>query len=276
MRGKRKDRKRRMVLVTVEDSGIGICEDARKNLFQPFKQAQRMAGGTGLGLYSLLKRVEALGGEVGVTSRNDHLQGSMFFFTFPYRPDIQAAALAATESLGLEDIGGIERSGYSKGSAIAKTECTDSDLNPLTSRHILLVDDSPSVLRVTSRFLLMNGHTVVTALNGCAGLDILKETYHTQQRFDLVITDMQMPVMDGIEATSRFRIFESLRMEEDKVVGCKRLLIIGMSANSDDQTKQEALNAGIDYFVAKPFSYQALRHLLTADSAISKSRQGSR
>jgi signal transduction histidine kinase len=53
-----------MVLVTVEDYGIGISKKMRKDLFQPFKQAQRMAGGTGLGLYSLLKRVEALGGEV--------------------------------------------------------------------------------------------------------------------------------------------------------------------------------------------------------------------
>jgi signal transduction histidine kinase len=60
----RRESKKCMVLVTVEDSGIGICEGARKNLFQPFKQAQRMAGGTGLGLYSLLKRVEALDGEV--------------------------------------------------------------------------------------------------------------------------------------------------------------------------------------------------------------------
>jgi signal transduction histidine kinase len=53
-----------MVLITVEDHGIGISKKARKDLFQPFKQAQRMAGGTGLGLYSLLKRVEALDGEV--------------------------------------------------------------------------------------------------------------------------------------------------------------------------------------------------------------------
>jgi signal transduction histidine kinase len=60
----KKESKKRMILVTVQDSGIGICEDARKHLFQPFKQAQRMAGGTGLGLYSLLKRVEALGGKV--------------------------------------------------------------------------------------------------------------------------------------------------------------------------------------------------------------------
>jgi CheY-like chemotaxis protein len=57
--------------------------------------------------------------------------------------------------------------------------------------------------------------------------------------------------MDGIEATARFRTFEREKMEEEETIGCKRLLIVGMSANSDNQTKQEALNAGIDYFVAK-------------------------
>jgi signal transduction histidine kinase len=78
---------KRILLVTVEDNGIGISEEARQTLFQPFKQAQRMAGGTGLGLFSLLKRVEALGGSCGVGSRIDGLEGSIFWFTFPYRCD---------------------------------------------------------------------------------------------------------------------------------------------------------------------------------------------
>lgn len=76
---------KRVLLVTVEDNGIGISEEARQTLFQPFKQAQRMAGGTGLGLFSLLKRVEALGGSCGVGSRTDGLEGCIFWFTFPYR-----------------------------------------------------------------------------------------------------------------------------------------------------------------------------------------------
>ena len=76
---------KRLLLVTVEDNGIGISEEAKQTLFQPFKQAQRMAGGTGLGLFSLLKRVEALGGMCGVGSRLDGAEGSIFWFTFPYR-----------------------------------------------------------------------------------------------------------------------------------------------------------------------------------------------
>eukprot|EP00596_Hydrurales_sp_CCMP1899_P001992 CAMPEP_0119040854 /NCGR_PEP_ID=MMETSP1177-20130426/10890_1 /TAXON_ID=2985 /ORGANISM="Ochromonas sp, Strain CCMP1899" /LENGTH=511 /DNA_ID=CAMNT_0007006311 /DNA_START=1048 /DNA_END=2583 /DNA_ORIENTATION=+ len=248
---KSEDKKKRMVLITVEDSGIGICEDARKKLFQPFVQAQRMAGGTGLGLYSLLKRVEALGGEVGVASRSDRKQGSMFWFTFPYRPDREAASLVAADLKA------------SFGGSLSPERILSENNHPIIARHILLIDDSPSVLRVTSRFLLMNHHTVVTAPNGWAGLEILKETYGTPEQFDLVLTDMQMPVMDGIEATSRFRNFEEIEMDSVRTNSKdKRLLIVGMSANSDDETKQEALNAGVDYFVTKPFTYKALTSLL--------------
>eukprot|EP00596_Hydrurales_sp_CCMP1899_P003863 CAMPEP_0119052672 /NCGR_PEP_ID=MMETSP1177-20130426/73890_1 /TAXON_ID=2985 /ORGANISM="Ochromonas sp, Strain CCMP1899" /LENGTH=453 /DNA_ID=CAMNT_0007032313 /DNA_START=1381 /DNA_END=2742 /DNA_ORIENTATION=- len=248
------DTKKPMVLITVEDSGIGICEEGRKNLFQPFKTAQRMAGGTGLGLYSLLKRVEALEGEAGVTSRNDLKQGSMFWFTFPYRPDEEAAKGAESPD------------GTGDGHAI-EIESQRQDSEPVPQRRILLIDDSPSVLRVTSRFLLMNGHTVTTAPNGCAGLEILKASY-AMQPFDLVMTDMQMPVMDGIEATSRFRVFEGKQMEEEGYSGFKRLLILGMSANSDDETKQEAINAGVDLFLTKPFTYKALRHTLDSKFSI--------
>jgi hypothetical protein len=76
--------------ITISDSGIGISESARASLFQPFQQAQKMAGGTGLGLYSLRKRVEALGGRCGVASRDDGARGSAFWFDFPYRPDAGA------------------------------------------------------------------------------------------------------------------------------------------------------------------------------------------
>jgi signal transduction histidine kinase len=79
------------VVIVVEDTGIGISKSIRQNLFQPFQQGMRMAGGTGLGLYSLSKRIEALNGEYGIGDRHDGAQGSSFWFSFPYKPDTHAA-----------------------------------------------------------------------------------------------------------------------------------------------------------------------------------------
>ena len=80
--------------ITISDSGIGVPESVRATLFQPFQQAQKMAGGTGLGLYSLRKRVEALGGCCGVASRDDGARGSAFWFEIPYMPDAYAMKAA--------------------------------------------------------------------------------------------------------------------------------------------------------------------------------------
>eukprot|EP01031_Cornospumella_fuschlensis_P045698 gene45698-55936_t len=76
--------------VEVEDEGIGMTEEQRSKLFAPFSQNQHLAAGsTGLGLYSLRKRVEALGGGVGVEGRRDGRVGSLFWFTLPYTPNEQ-------------------------------------------------------------------------------------------------------------------------------------------------------------------------------------------
>ena len=240
-----------MVLVTVEDRGIGITEEARKNLFQPFKQAQRMAGGTGLGLYSLSKRVEALGGSNGVSDRTDGRQGTMFWFTFPYRPD-EVARLDVISDLTC----GLDSS-------------SPLSIEPPRHKSILVVDDSPSILKVTKRLLNMKGHMVETAANGFIGLKMLKEAFISQQ-YDMVLTDLQMPVMDGIEATRRYREFEEAENQNHLTDGDtgvqkkrrKTLLIVGMSANSDNQSKQEALDSGMDYFISKPFSYKDLKPIL--------------
>ena len=242
-------KRRRMILVSVEDAGIGITEEARKNLFQSFQQAQRMAGGTGLGLYSLSKRVEALGGSNGVTGRSDGKQGSKFWFTFPYRPDEEAARLDAVH----DNVSGI-------GDRLSLT------LADFPRKRILLVDDSVTILKVTSRLLKMKGHEVQTAANGSLGLKMLKDAYLSQD-FDMVLTDLQMPVMDGIEATRRYREFEAEQGLHQRDDSCcqtvrARMLIVGMSANSDSQSKEEAIESGMDYFLEKPFSHKDLCPIL--------------
>ena len=292
-----------MVLITVSDTGIGISESDQKNLFQPFKQTQRMAGGTGLGLYSLSKRVDALGGRCGCSSRTDDRQGTMFWFYFPYRPDRTAGSVNNSAT-------GYAESKRQSPNTSKKYEYHSKQLK------ILVIDDSLSVLKVTTRLLQTKGHTVVTATNGFLGLKRLESAYSSDY-FDMVLSDLQMPVMDGLEATKRYRKFEegmktaessrrdskqedmlesfaesALRhadrsdtyresnreLEEDidrtsiSLCACdknrprrrSRLLIVGMSANSDSATITESSTAGMDNFLTKPFSYLDLLSVINS------------
>ena len=88
-----------MIKISVEDSGIGIPEEDRVELFQPFKQVQRLAGGTGLGLFSLSTRVAALNGSRGMSSRKDGKQGSVFWFSIPYLPDPNYHSLGSPDAI---------------------------------------------------------------------------------------------------------------------------------------------------------------------------------
>ena len=233
-----------MLLVMVEDNGIGITEENQRKLFQPFKQAQRSAGGTGLGLFSLAKRIEALEGTCGVRDRADGRQGSVFWFTFPYRPDV--AALEEHE---------VMLSGK-RGSSGDPTQRSGGNGTPgraLPQLRVLLTDDSPAILKVTTRFLEKAGHVVETADNGNQSLERLKVA---RADFDILITDLQMPVMDGFESVRRFREFE-----KEHISGAA-LMIIGMSAKADEITVSEALASGMDLFVTKPFRYESLVELL--------------
>ena len=203
----------------------------------------------------------------GCADRADGKQGSNFWFTFPYRPDVAAreysAQMQEVVDSSPDSSGGLFGS---SGETVESVCSSSSEFDVNIVKSILVVDDSVSVLKVTSRLLKMNGHTIDTACNGSVGLKLLKETFDNHV-YDMVLTDLQMPVMDGIEATSRFRKFEEeIMMKEldDPLIlkKRKRMLIIGMSANSDSISKQEALNSGMDYFVTKPFSYKDLASIL--------------
>jgi signal transduction histidine kinase/CheY-like chemotaxis protein len=189
---------------TVLDRGIGIPEEVRKKLFRPFQQAQRLAGGTGLGLYSLSMRMRALGGYRGVKSRPDGQDGSAFWFALPYKPDTMMDA-QPTDS---------ERSsGTSTPLVVSLSEPPKDNPDSATSSmknkpRVLIVDDSLSVLKVTERSVKQAGLECETATNGAIALERMKEALSNSE-IDVVMIDFQMPVMDGPTCVSRYREYET-------------------------------------------------------------------
>eukprot|EP00981_Chlorochromonas_danica_P003458 scaffold654_cov207-Ochromonas_danica.AAC.43 len=321
--------------IEIEDEGIGLSEEAMTNLFNPFKQAQRLAGGTGLGLYSLARRVDALNGTYGVAHRGDGKQGSVFWFSIPYRPDVMTAGsmlrksvfsrrnfLRASLSTIWEACGfegsdsdserrsvGFNRSlrgnegvrFVSSDSTLRMFDMDDGNADEGSVRaeelNILLVDDSAGVVKMMSMMLRRLGHQITIAENGDVALKLICESFSANRTlFDVVLMDLQMPVMDGLEATRRLRAFEhamiarfsgAVYVERDSglfsssagyenaasgadamdrsmmenvcrmvSLGQLHLLVIGVSANSDHETMQDAMNAGVDAFMAKPFSIE--------------------
>jgi CheY-like chemotaxis protein len=262
--------------IEVEDTGIGMSEEAMASLFNPFKQTQRLAGGTGLGLYSLAKRLEALHGFYGVMKRRDGQQGSLFWFAIPYKPDavyaqhmmkkrcpvdgqvVCAENQSDTTSVITSD------SGSTSMKNIARNITLPVATDQLPRYSILLVDDSPAILKMTSLMLKRLGHTVSTAENGAVAVNLVKESWMDEQKqtFDVIFMDLQMPIMDGIEATKRIRSMES--EIKGKHVNQRKIMIIGMSANSDYDTSVAAMTAGADNFLSKPFNADSIK-LLFAD-----------
>jgi signal transduction histidine kinase/CheY-like chemotaxis protein len=261
------------LLFEIHDQGIGISDDAMATLFNPFKQAQRLAGGTGLGLYSLAKRIEALKGYYGVDRREDGCQGSVFWFAIPYRPDAISSQLPGENSSTRMSVRSISRD--------AEISAPNSPVSRRTQRltttkggyRVLLAEDSLMIAKMTSLMLKKQNHFPTVAQNGQIAVNLILDYYQSclgsatantaasgnsnneLHSFDAVLMDFQMPVMDGLEATRRIRAYEKQIFENSGKAFHQ--LIIGVSANSDYEAMEEARAAGIDEFLPKPFTMEA-------------------
>ncbi len=266
----------------VTDNGIGISEDAMKSLFNPFKQTQRLAGGTGLGLFSLAKRIEALKGKYGVHRREDGKQGSVFWFAVPYKAD----EITATMTKQYKEVNGNTLRASQQGKQGSPgTDVSfmvrQNSISPSESLSILLAEDTPSIAKMTSMMLKRQNHNTDVAENGQIVLDKLFPTFTTttsdspkkdspsssrqqklHQNYDVVLMDLQMPVMDGLEATRRIRAYERELANESPHRLPPRQIVIGVSANSDNETMEEAFQAGVDDFLPKPFSINLFNEVI--------------
>lgn len=218
---------------TVTDTGIGIPPDRLPHLFQAFSQADssmtRKYGGTGLGLSIVRSLAQLMGGTVGVESQPG--QGSCFWFQ---------VCLETVDAV--EEKRQIARSGATHGNE-AKAE-------RLTGR-ILVVEDNATNRIVIQSMLRKMGLEVVMAEDGQQGVAAVQG----QSAFDLVIMDIQMPVLDGRSATRAIRDWEGREQRA-------RLPVIALTADAYEADCQQALAAGMDDFLTKPVLYEALRATL--------------
>jgi len=209
----------------VVDSGVGMSEAQRKRLFQPFTQADasmtRRFGGTGLGLTISLRLVEMMGGAFTVDSVEG--QGSSFAFTIRCR-------LAP--------------------SASARPRRVRSKQQ--FSGRILVVEDNVVNRKVARAALTGFGLDVSEAENGELALEALR-----RQSYDLVLMDMHMPVLDGLETTRRIRTGEHAQGN------ARRLPVVAMTANVMREAVDSCREAGMDDFLPKPFKHEQMTAILS-------------
>ena len=213
-----------MISVAVSDTGIGISEEAAARLFSDFSQADasttREFGGTGLGLAISRKLARLMSGDVTLTSQPG--RGSTFTLTF-------RACAASSEKL-----------------APAVPPQGDVPGDPLLGLKILLVDDN-AINRSVARLLLAPSGVVVTeATNGREALDRL-----AKQDFDLVLLDVHMPVMDGLETIKHIRAGNA---------AWRDLPVIALTADAMSGDKERLLSMGMTGYTSKPIEQRALMH----------------
>lgn len=220
----------------VQDTGIGIAREVQERLFRQFEAGDmsltRTHGGAGLGLAIARRLSRFLGGDIGVVSKKG--QGSRFWFTVSCRrpADTRVQPLPGNASPRDESI-------------------------PLAGRplSILVADDNHANQVIIKDILELSGHRVEVVSNGRAAVDAA-----TPGRYDVILMDIRMPVMDGFEATREIR---------QKLSGTPHLQIVALTAHAMNGVREECLAAGMDDYISKPFSIDDITGVLSrcAESA---------
>ncbi|SFU88927.1 PAS domain S-box-containing protein [Pseudoduganella namucuonensis] len=229
----------------VRDHGIGLSSEEMGKLFQSFQQADtsttREYGGTGLGLAICKQLAQLMGGEVGVESEPG--VGSTFWFT----AQLGVSSRAVPELISQVSDAAAELLASARTAAV---------MQALKHARILLVEDNTFNQQIALEMLEEAGASVCLANNGEEALALLR-----QASFDCVLMDVQMPLMDGLEATRRIRADRQLA----------GLHVLAMTATATSEDRVRCLDAGMDDFISKPIQpalmYQTIANWLPAQRA---------
>ena len=212
-------------VITVADNGIGMSQEFQKHIFEPFERERTSTvskvEGSGIGMGIVKKLVGLMGGTVAVESKIG--VGSKFTVTIPCR-------------IASED------------ETQAKRETSPSDQKCLCGTRILLTEDNDLNAEIATELLQEEGCTVDRAKDGVECVDMLEKA--ANGTYQLILMDIQMPVMNGYDAAKKIR-----RMEDPQKAN---IPIIAMTANAFSEDKQAALDAGMNDHIAKPINMNVL------------------
>ncbi len=235
----------RWLEISVTDTGIGIEPAKLKKIFNPFTQADssttRRFGGTGLGLAISRRLTEKMGGTLSVEST--YGQGSCFTIALPiWELESSAGTWPPTQEEAV--FSGNEKGPPQHGSGYKQAR-------PLFRGRVLLVEDSPDLQRLVSLLLEKMGLEVTLAANGILAIEACICSLENDTPFDLIFMDVQMPVMDGLEATRRLR-----EMGWEKA-------IVSLTAHAMKSDRESCLASGADDYLSKPVTPVQLANLVS-------------
>ncbi len=233
--------------LAIQDAGIGIAPENQARIFGGFTQAEasitRRFGGTGLGVAICQRLVSLMGGTLQVSSVLG--QGSRFYFsvTLPYAEALQSDADGAGAQAKNQVTVHAQNS-----RPVEYSTATHSGEPRLAGMRLLLVEDNPNNQQVACELLQLEGAWVQVAGDGQQAVEAIETRQAAPTPFDLVLMDLQMPVMDGFTATHHIR----------EVLGLKDLPIVAMTANALDSDRDACMAAGMNGHVGKPFDINHL------------------